>query len=161
MVWVNDDGLRVKFGTEEATPARVTEITNGDNLRTVEVVLDADFLPAGGTIFFDEYVFPEGGQIEAWETVAPSEDFAGGTSIAADLVDRDGTSNSVTVTGAVAIADLNAAGERTTLDTTILTDQKYLRLTTVGTFTTGKSVFRIDISIPKDETDTLVWDKSA
>lgn len=163
MVWVNADGLRVKFGTEEATPARVTEYTTDGDERYVEIVVDAAFLPAAGSIFFDEYSLPKGAQISGWGLSSPSTDYADGTSIAVTAVDKDGTSNSVTITGAIAIADLNGPGSRTFLDAVgaELANSKYLRLTTVGTFSAGKSTIRVFYLIPKVETDTLVWTKPA
>lgn len=163
MAWVNNDGLRVKFGIEEATPARVTEYTTDGDERYVEIVVDAAYLPAGDSIFFDEYSLPKGAQISGWGLSSPSVDYADGTSIAVTAVDKDGSSNSVSITGTVAIATLNGAGSKTFLDAAgaELANSKYLRITTVGTFSAGKSTIRVFYLVPKVETDTLVWNKSA
>lgn len=163
MVWVNADGLRVKFGIDEATPARVTEYTTDADQRYVEIVVDSGYLPAGGSIFFDEYSLPKGAQISGWGLTSPSTDYAGGTSIAITAVDKDGTSNVVTISGAITTATLNGAGSVTQLDAGAaeLANSKYLRLTTVGTYTAGKSTLKVFFLVPKVETDTLVWNKSA
>lgn len=161
MAWVNDDGLRVKFGIEEATPARVTEYATDGDERYVEIVVDADYLPTGASIFFDEYSLPAGAQITAWGLTSPSTDYAGGTSIAVSAVDKDGTSNVVAISGAVTTATLNGAGSKTYLDAAgaELANSKYLRLTTVGDYSAGKSTLKVFYLVPKVETDTLVWTK--
>jgi hypothetical protein len=161
-IWTNADGLRVKFGADEGVPARVAEYTTDADERYVEIVLDADYLPTGASIFFDEYSLPEGAQISAWGLTSPSVDFAGGTSVAITAVDKDGTSNSVTISGAITTATLNGAGSVTKLDAGAveLANSKYLNLTTVGDYSAGKSTLKVFFLIPKVETDTLVWSKA-
>lgn len=162
MPWTNADGLIVKFGVEEAIPARVTEYRTDADERYVEIVVDAAYLPATGSIYFDEYSLPRGAQISAWGLTSASTDYATGTSIAVTAVDKDGTSNSVAISGAIATATLNGVGSKTFLDPAAaeLANSKYINLTTVGTFSAGKSTLKVFFVIPKVETDTLVWDKT-
>jgi len=155
---INADGLNVNYGPDEAGPARVTEYKTDGPRRFVEIIVDADFLPASGTMFFDEYMFYSNGNIESIEVGPESETFADGTSINVSLVDKDGSSNAVSLT-TFTLAHLNAQ-EQVTLDVQ-LTAMKRVLLTTVGTFTAGKATIRIFYSVPKEEADTLVWNKSA
>ena len=54
MSWVNDDGLVVYFGTEEADVAKVYEYNEGGSpVHTVEVDLDYTMLSAYGAGNFD------------------------------------------------------------------------------------------------------------
>lgn len=157
--WINADGLHVNFGPDEAGPARVTEYRTHGPKRFVEIVIDADFLPAGGSMFFDEYTLPLNGNIERLEVGPESETWAGGTSIQVNAVDRDGTSNPVAIGAAITLANLNAMATQENLDIQ-LTVMKRIQLTTVGTFTTGKGTIRVFFSVPKEESDTLAWDKT-
>ena len=164
MVWINNDGLRVKFGIEETVPARVTEITNGDYQRTVEVVIDADYLPdetvtAGITL--DSYIFPKDAAIEEISVSPETETWAsdGSATLQVRLVDPDGTDPD-NLGSAFSIANLN--GQHSQTVGALPGELKMINLVVgVDSFNTGKGTLRITFSIPKEETDTLVWNKSA
>lgn len=155
---LNADGLNVNYGPAEAGPARVTEYRTHGPKRFVEIIIDADFLPASGTIQFDEYTLPLNGNIERLEVGPETETWAGGTSIQVNGVAKDGTAV-VAIGAAITLANLNAMATQENLDIQ-LTEMKKISLTTVGTFTTGKGTIRVFFSVPKEETDTLVWDKT-
>lgn len=155
---INADGLNVNYGPAEAGPARVTEYRTHGPRRFVEIMVDADFLPATGSITFDEYKLPLNGNIESIEVGPETETFAGGTSIQVSGVNKDGT-NVVAIGAVFTLTDLNTQVKQV-LDIQ-LTEMKQIRLTTVGTFTTGKATIRLFFSVPKEESDTLAWDKSA
>jgi hypothetical protein len=161
--WINNDGLRVRLGADEAGPARVTEITNGDHLRTVEVIVDADFLPGSAQtagITLDSYILPRDAAIESISVAPEVETFAssGAATIQVRLVDPDGTDPDNLGT-ALSIANLNGQNSQV-LD--VKPGEKKMINLLVGTadFTAGKTTLRIVFSIPKTESDTLVWDKS-
>lgn len=155
---INADGLNVNYGPDEAGPARVTEYRTDGPRRFVEILLDADFLPAAGAITFDEYTLPLDGNIESIEAGPDSEAFVGGTSIQVAGVDKDGT-NVVNIGTAFTLTELNTSVKKADLDIQ-LTAMKKIRLTTAGTFTAGKGTLRLFFSVPKEEADTLVWDKT-
>lgn len=164
MVWINNDGLRVKFGIEETIPARVTEITDGDYQRTVEVVIDADFLPDETVttgITLDSYIFPKDAAIEEVSVSPESETWTsdGSATLQVRLVDPDGTDPDNLGT-TFSVANLNGQNSQTV---DVKPGELKMINLVVGTdaFNAGKGTLRIKFSIPKEETDTLVWNKSA
>lgn len=73
MAWTNNDGLRVKFGTEEATVTVGGEFRSPGSLRWVEFDLDYSVLTsatAGSTIVMDNVAIPLGARIERVQVVA-------------------------------------------------------------------------------------------
>lgn len=159
--WINEDGLVVKFGTTEADPVRVTEYSSDGPNRLVEIVVDADYLPASDTVVLDGYVFPEGAELVSYQVQPDSEAFADGTDVDVALVDAsDQSSNSVAV-ATLTLANLNGMDSGDLDSVAALAAPKIITLTTDGEFSAGKTSVLIEYTIPKEETDTLVWNKSA
>ena len=174
MVWINDDGLRVKFGNEEAEKARVTEVTGGSDTRVIEIVADSGALPAvadNSVIIDDSYVIPEGVVFQSVTITVDDAFTAGSGTLNVGLTDRDGGTNVQNVDAFIAAAtvdELNAGGDSLAawvgdgLYQTPLAEAAYLTWEVDTAAIVGGSVtIRIEFSIPKDSTDTLVWNKSA
>lgn len=172
MVWVNKDGLRVKFGTEEAEAARVTEVTGGSDTRVIEIVVDSNSLPAvadNSVIIDDSYVVPKGVVFQS-VTITSSDAFTAGTGVLnVGLVDADGGTDILDVDALVAaatVAELNAGGTNDSgwvgsgLFGLPLAEPAYLTWEVdTAAIVGGSATIRIEFSIPKTETDTLVWTK--
>lgn len=160
--WVNADGLRVKFGTSEAVPARVAEYHTDGPTRFTEIMLDSSWLPAfGNTYLIDSYVFPKNAEITGYEVGPTETDFAGtGATLTINLVDLDGTSDVVALASTLSLTNLNTPSFNTDKDIT-LTKMKFIQLS-VGTasYTDGSGKIRIRWESPKKESDTLAWSKS-
>lgn len=154
--WINDDGLRVRFGASEGIPARVTEYSEGGPNRLTEIVLDVAFLPASDSILLDSYSFPEGAELVSYQVQPDSEAFDGGTEIEVTLVDfADGSSNPVSVV-TLTTANLNGMDSGNLDSVAALAAPKAISLDVDGTYTAGKTTVLIKWTMPKDETDTLV-----
>lgn len=125
--WINNDGLRVKFGVKEATLGRGGRYATpdaGGRAVTEWLVNFSDFVAAGSTdttpmvVDFDAWL-PKGVRIEAVEIVAETAWTSGGSfafnvglvrkSDFTTVVDADGLINSLAITAA------DTAGERTYL----------------------------------------------
>lgn len=125
MTWFNNDGLYIRYGTEESALARGGEIETDD---THEVIFDIDYTDAlsattaiiGASAGSYGIVVPEGARIEALETVVTTAFTSSGTIGSATMViglkkdsdlstelDHDGLTTSSFVAGV-----LDAAGER-------------------------------------------------
>ena len=63
MAWDNTDGLRVKFGTEQATPSLAGEYRNNGLLREVEFIIDLATLTQAETVLDDNVTIPAGVRI--------------------------------------------------------------------------------------------------
>lgn len=172
MVWVNKDGLRVKFGIEEAEKARVTEVTGGSDTRVIEIVVDSNNLPAvadNSVIIDDSYVIPKGVVFQS-VTITSSDAFTAGTgTLNIGLTDADGGSNILDVDAlvvAATVAELNAGGTNDSgwagagLFSLPLAEAAYLTWEVdTDPIVGGSATIRIEFSIPKTEADTLVWTK--
>lgn len=178
MVWVNDDGLRVKFGIEEAEKALVTEITNGDYKRVIEIVVDPDRLPGtadNSVLIDDSYVIPAGAQFTSVEILTSDAFTAGTGTLNIGIVDADGGTNILDVDAfvvAATVAELNIGGvnlsgwvgdlvnDGTTAGTVPLTEAGLLTWEVdTAAIVGGYATIRIAFSLPKESGDTLVWTK--
>ena len=148
--WTNDDGLVVGFGVRTSEDLRGGETNTQGTLEEMVVEFSYDDLPDGstdgsyGTIPANALV-----QDAYFETL---EAFVGGTSYDIDLVDTAGTaigSGTDKLWDLLAIADFNAVGERSVSSThggtnsgnalnVALASAGMIKVTTAGTFTTGK-----------------------
>ena len=179
MVWVNKDGLRVKFGTEEAEQALVTEITNGDYKRVIEIVIDPDRLPAvadNSVLVDDSYVIPKGAQFTSVEILTSDAFDSGSGTLNIGITDADGGTTIQDVDAfvvAATVAELNIGGtnltgwvgdlvnDGTTAGTTPLSEAGLLTWEVdTAAIVGGYATIRIAFSIPKEFDDTLVWSKS-
>ena len=157
MAWLNDDGLYIKFGTEEgASDHRVGEANRvGGN---AEVVLDIDLsllTAATETIVNDVALIPANAQIVAMRMVT-KEVGAGGTSFDMGLIQEDRTTaiDADGLLDAQLLASIGTLGETTefteasgtagALVGTVLANAGLVTVTTTGTFTAGKVQFVIE-----------------
>ena len=148
--WTNDDGLVVGFGVRTSEDLRGGETNTQGTLEEMVVEFSYDDLPDGstdgsyGSIPANALV-----QDAYFETL---DTFAGGTDYNIDLVDSAGTaigSGTDKLWDALILADINAIGERSVSSThggtnsgnalnVALASAGMIKVTTAGTFTTGK-----------------------
>lgn len=131
MAWDNNDNLRVKFGTEQATASTTGEYRSLGLLREVECVIDLTALTEGEVVQSDTVVIPAGVRIAEIKVTTTT---AAATGVAIDLglvqlnrsteIDYDG------LLAAFVTASMNAPGE-----TTILTNGSSTVGALVGTTT--------------------------
>lgn len=172
MVWINADGLRVKFGTEEAEKARVTEVTGGSDTRVIEIVVDADSLPTvaeNSVIIDDSYVIPQGVVFQSVTITSDTAFSAGSGTLNIGIADRDGGTNVTDVDHLVVdatVTELNAGGSNEAgwigagIFDQPLAEAAYLTWeVNTAALVGGAATIRIEFSIPKVESDTLVWTK--
>lgn len=157
MVWVNDDGLRIKFGTEEALDTAIGEYGDADgSTHKTQLILSPETLGDGkivhdsvrfagtngktmylksATIFVED-AFTSSGT----PTLTIGFDNVDGTTFDADGVDA-----------AIALADIDADGDTVTcdgalVDTRLTNDQALYLTTTVasGSYTGGKGWLELE-----------------
>lgn len=175
MPWINEDGLRVKFGLEEAEKARVTEVADNANSRVIEIVVSAAELPTvaeNSVLIDDSYVIYEGAVFESVRIVK-SVDFVGtGATLNIGLTDFDGGTAVQDVDALVTeatIAELNAGGEdvagwvgvRLTAATPVAKKSVLTWEVNTAAITAGNASIYVSYQLPKiQEGDSLVWDKT-
>lgn len=162
--WINSDGLKVLFGTDQARAARGGEysvLTGGRHV--VEVIVDLTTLSTSNqTIVVDNVIIPNGAFIETvnvYATVAATS--SGNGTIDVGLVDQD-FSTEIDFNGLVAAmvkGSVDNIGEMNTLTQGItyagalvgtkITNSGYIvaNLNTAA-YQTGKVVVRIFYSVP-------------
>ena len=116
MAYTNADGLRLKYGTERATPNIGGEYRTYGRLHEVEFKIDLANLTEAETILSDVTVIPSGVIIQEVE-INTKTAAATGVAIDIGLVKLDRTTE-VDFDGLVAAfptASMNAAGEKTIL----------------------------------------------
>lgn len=151
--WANDDGLVVGFGTRTSEDQRagVTRTAGEKNQYVVE--FEYDDLPQGSSTVDKDLSYarlPDNALIlDAYLEVL--EAFGGGTSYDIGLDKTDGTAiDADGLWDALALADINAVGERSvarthggtesgTLLDAAITDPAVLIVTATGTFTKGRA----------------------
>lgn len=159
MGWYNDDGLYVKFGTEQAETTSTGEYSVSGSTKEIEIEFDTADLEADGTATIMSYAqrLPLGARIEKVE-VAVYEAFVGGTSIDVGTIATDTTTaadpdgfvdaelTADLVLGAL-IEYTDNSGDGGDLIGTALDDQYLMIVTQNGTFTAGKAKVRIRYSM--------------
>lgn len=173
----NADGLNWKYGIEEGDPALVTEYRSNGPKRYVEVLLDAAFTPAvadNSVIIDQSYAIPKGAMIEHVE-IQTTTDFTGSGTLNVGITDQDGGTTIQDVDAlvvAATIAEINTGGKDiagwvgTRVNSagtgTALEESVYLTWEVdTAALVAGKATIRVFYAIPKVETDTLVWNKTA
>ncbi len=170
--WLNNDGLRVKFGADSVKTALVGEYTTDGPRRFLEVEISAGRLPAfsaGAITIADNYCrIPSGVIIEEVEVlVTTAFTSSGAATLNVGMVDTDGTSNADidAFVAAATIAELTPLG---LINDGVspadgsgrgvkLTSPKLITLS-VGTanYTAGVGTVRIYYSVPEKTADTLI-----
>lgn len=116
MAWDNNDGVRIKFGTEQATPSLAGEYRNNSALREVEFIIDLANLTETEVVQDDNIMIPAGVRIAEIKVVTTT---AAATGVAIDLglvrLDRTTEIDYNGFLAAFVTASMDAAGETTTL----------------------------------------------
>ncbi len=178
--WLNEDGLAVDFGLDEARYAKVTEYREDGPARCLEVTMyDVSQYATGNDYVLSSKVsLPKGARITK-VLVGPSiTDFAssGSGTVSIGTIDKDQASNgdndSIILTASV--AEMNngevypsvSGTQPSPVDGALvqgvaLTSAKFLTIT-IGTavFQAGSGTVRIWYELGKPVDDNLVWDKS-
>lgn len=178
-IWTNNDGLRVRFGVDETVPAKVTEYRTHGPRRFVEILIDPLLLPTvaeNSVILDDSYTLPEGAQIEDVD-IFTSDDFTAGTgTLNIGIIKREADATITTdvdaLVVAATVAELNTGGRNVAgwvgdrvangpgaglrLENMVWLTWEVDTAAIVGGFAT----VRVYFSIPKEEGDTLAWDKT-
>lgn len=119
--WINDDGLRIRFGTDKATPALGGESTTDGNNRVVTVDLAYGDFAAFGTekIIAEGVHIPDGAVIkDATFHVSTAFTSGGAATLSFGLIDRDrstaydadGIDATIAKTALIAGATINCDG---------------------------------------------------
>ena len=155
--WLNDDGLFVKFGTDEAAVTRGGEdATNGDT-HVVHIDFDYSDLAATGTekIMADNVTIPNGAFIKA-ATLRVSTAFAGATAtLSIGLIDQD-RSTAIDADGidaTIAVTAIDAVGDEVNCDGalvgTTLTNTGLITMTEgTAAFTAGVAKLTVEYYMP-------------
>jgi len=149
-IWINDDGLKVKSGTDEVTAVNGGSFREHGSVMKSEVELDLSTMTAGTKIFLDGVQLPKGAVVESVSVVVGDTVAAGGTSLDIGTIGTDYVSLDVdnALVAAIPLASMDAIGE-TTAGTGVLVGSEttaavYLTATATGTFTAGKVTVRVN-----------------
>lgn len=154
MSWDNNDGLRLKFGTEKTVTNTGGEYRLPGPNRVTEMLIDLTTLTTSPVIQNDVVTFPSGMFIE--EVIVDSEVAAtGGTSFSLGLIglDRTTVDSNTKFLSAAPIADHTTAGQKKSYTNgvtgvgagigTAATNPGYITALAAGTYTAGKIRVRI------------------
>jgi hypothetical protein len=176
--WLNDDGLPIYFGIDEARLAVVTEYETDGAERVIDIMIpDASLFNATDEyLLSDKFNLPIGCIITNVKTKANSTAFASSGSgvISIGTVESDFATNSDidSIVALASVAELNAGGDGNSgtgvsspgdgvlVQAGVSTKILYLTLSVdTAVFQTGAGGFEISYIIPKTQTDTLVYSK--
>lgn len=113
--WHNSDQLYIKFGPNEATPAKVGSLKTFGPVRTIEFTLLLTALTDAAAIVDDHIKLPKYAQVETIEIVNEVAATSGGSAtLRIGQIDADRASNGDddSFVADAALATFNAAGER-------------------------------------------------
>jgi hypothetical protein len=117
--WMNDDGLYVKFGTDEAAVTKAGEVPTAGSERWIEVdVTLTDLSTSAETILSDTLIVPKNARIEEIQVVPTTAATSGGSAtldIGLIRTDRETELDYDGFVAAAALSTFNAVGERLTL----------------------------------------------
>lgn len=161
MVWLNNDGLRVRFGNELAKASRIgSPVDNVAGTHQIIADLRYDEMPAAGAgaafIQGEPAVAIPAGALLRKATIITTTPFTSGGATTLDVGLADGAGVAIDADGvfaALAKTSMDAVGEEATgagaLMATKLAANSYLTLT-VGTasFTAGRAKLIIEYMIP-------------
>lgn len=167
--WINDDGLPIDFGLDEARFALVAGYKTDGDKRYVELLLEVGNLPGSGESarLSDKYKLPKGAIINSIEIAPNKGTFAGAGTLDIGLEFTDATTDDPDgLVDGQTVANLNA-GTVTALGDYVhgaaLAAPAYITVDQTGAIT-GPAIaaVRVFYVIPKtgDETDTLIYTKS-
>ena len=112
MAWINNDGLRLRYGTEKATPTKAGDYLSYGEDRTIELFIDISTLTTTAAIQDYATVIPAGVFVDSVILEATTA-AATITSLSIGAVKLDYSTNIAdnAFADAVVVADLNGAGE--------------------------------------------------
>lgn len=119
MAWTNNDGLIVKFGTEQGTAGKAGEYSTLGPVRLTEVLIDLTALGTAAAVLDEHVSFPSGARIERVEIINQTAATSAGSAvlnIGLQRLDRTTELDYDGFVAAAALATFNVAGERNTLD---------------------------------------------
>lgn len=170
--WLNDDGLPVSFGLDEARLGVVAGYRTDGPDRCIEVVIDdASFFDATNEyLISDKVCLPVGAIVTKVEVQPNHETFASSSSgtISIGVVDDDFASNNDidALLALASVAEMNAggtaAGDGVLVQGAALTKRQFLTLSVdTAVYQTGAGSVLIYYQIPKkgEAQDTLVYTK--
>jgi hypothetical protein len=165
MVWVNSDGLRVRFPSDDRGVVNGGEYPGAGEHRVIEVEINLPDVGTSATILSHDIVVPRNSFIEQVELLAETA-LGGFTALDVGLIRLDATTEldyDGLIDGAP-VADFAAAGNRVTYiqgsdehGALIGTETAYPGLVTAlrtGSAGTGRAVLRIKLYVK--DADTLV-----
>ena len=117
MSWKNNDGLFLKFGTENAVSNTGGEYRTNGALHEIEVKIDLTTLGTSASIQSDQIFFPKNARIEEVEVVTHTAATGTGAvlNIGLQQTDRSTEIDYDGFVAAAALTTLDAAGEKTVL----------------------------------------------
>lgn len=158
--WVNNDGLVVRTGTDEAKFTKAAGYRNDGPSRVTKVILRAsDLMKEDSAAAVVEYAIrlPKGAQIEHIEVGHSTVEFAGAGTVDIGVKGKTVNAPSAILDG-VAAAALNTPGA-TDVDYKV-TEIVNLVITRTGALTAGVVQLELFWSVPVDAGDTLVYAKA-
>jgi hypothetical protein len=116
--WTNNDGLYIRFGTDEAVHAKGGDFRPSGGKHITEVEITATSLGTAAAILDNTVTIPAGARIEKVEVVAETACTSGGAAVLnVGLIDQDRTTaiDADGLVAALALASINVVGELNTL----------------------------------------------
>jgi hypothetical protein len=174
--WINEDGLAINFGTDEAVKRNIGSYCQYGPVHWVEILMDFSELPLvadNSVILNDFFVLPDGAFIESVEIRVPETAFnsaADGELFNLGWIDTDRSSN-VDVDAFIVAAtqtELNTGGTNVAgwvgvgVGAVLATAKLLTWEVNVEQPTAGSTVIRIKWSFPPKNaaSDSLVWSKA-
>jgi hypothetical protein len=119
VTWYNNDGLQVRYGTDEATASKAGAYNLLGKLHEVEISLTGTAISAtAGTIVEDNLVIPKGARVHEVQVIAQTA-CTGPSAVLNVGLKRTDRSTELDYDGLIAalpLTSLDAAGETTTLN---------------------------------------------
>jgi hypothetical protein len=116
--WFDTDNLFRKFGVTKAVPNKAGEFKTYGPLREIEVVIDLTALTSTSVIQSDQVFLPSGVRIEEVEVLVETAATSGGAptlDVGMIQTDRTTVTSNTTFVSALALASIDAAGEKNVL----------------------------------------------
>lgn len=167
--WINDDGLAIDFGLDEARFGLVAGYKTDGDKRFVEVLVEIGNLVQNATVrASDKFTLPKGCAIDSVEIAPKSGTFAGSGTLDIGLAfDGPTTDDPDALLDGLVADELNGDGTEVAgayvTGKTILAERGFITFTRDNVALTGPAIaaVRVFYTVPKkgDQTDTLVYSK--
>lgn len=167
--WINNDGLPIDFGLDEARFGLVAGYKTDGDKRYIEILVEVGNLVQNDTVrVSDKVTLPKGCALDSVEIAPKAGTFGGAGTLDIGLsFDGSTTDDPDGILDGLVAAELNGDGTEVAgayvTGKTILAERAYITFTRDNTAITGPAVaaIRLFYVIPKkgDQTDTLVYVK--